>query len=471
MSGLYWDRVTTAATVNGYSLNNSIGDWLDAIGSGNATIRYTIREDYSGGGSVDNNDVVELFDNENEWLVMPGSTPGAAYLGVGGSENIAGLEWNTQFDDEHLTYDHPNAINNATYYRGDMMVNMAVNQDDENVYYTMGARGSLGSGNVQTGTTVGKVGFSAGNYYSYTRTLHNADVVCEFRTYNPTRNTDGPESPYEWLYDASGDMYVPTNGTGSPTDTEDERAFKLIGNHPYWVDDDQYPGDMETGVKPNGDNYIWHNQKGLPSNNRYGFVSEVIFVDSWRLAGEMLGLEFWNSGYIWDPYSMAVTDTSYNLISGYDELNIFMRYVFDIDALVVEDADGDGEFDAGDDYVLFSVVDDGLYYKYQEWGTSNDAVDVDAFFQGEYFDGDTIFLYDGSSVTTFFDAAAGIFFGNSISTATGYGVGVTLWSMYDIYDLDALDIGILPEPSTIFLMIGSASGLAVVAGIMRRRLR
>ncbi|MFH1550822.1 MAG: PEP-CTERM sorting domain-containing protein [Planctomycetota bacterium] len=84
---------------------------------------------------------------------------------------------------------------------------------------------------------------------------------------------------------------------------------------------------------------------------------------------------------------------------------------------------------------------------------------------------DAIFLYDGTSVTTFFDAEAGIFFGNSISTATGYGVGSTLWSMYDIYDLDALDIGILPEPSTIFLMIGSASGLAVVAGVMRRKLR
>ncbi|MFH1549118.1 MAG: PEP-CTERM sorting domain-containing protein [Planctomycetota bacterium] len=148
-----------------------------------------------------------------------------------------------------------------------------------------------------------------------------------------------------------------------------------------------------------------------------------------------------------------------------------MKYVFDIDALVIEDVDDDGVFDIGDDYVLFSVVDDGLYSLYQQWGTTiND--DVDAFFGGQYFDGDTIFLYDGTSVTTYFDAASGIFFGSPISTATGFPAGQTLWAMGDlVYDLDALDIGILPEPSTIFLMIGSASGLAVLAGVMRRRLR
>ena len=239
----------------------------------------------------------------------------------------------------------------------------------------------------------------------------------------------------------------------------------------------------------------------------------------------MLGQEFWNSGYAWNPTTGTVVDlgssgdvvtdidwfdrvpvwtwnsttsqwelpTTYDKyntaimdklhiwdwlpneagtpVAGYDALNNFMRYVFDIDALVVEDVDGDGEFDVGDDYVLFSVVDDGLYSQYHPWDTNQYAHDIDAFFQGQYFDGDTIFLYDGTSVTTFFDAATGVFFGHSISTATGYGSAVTLWAMYDIYDLDALDIGILPEPSTIFLMIGSASGLAVVAGIMRRKLR
>jgi len=44
---------------------------------------------------------------------------------------------------------------------------------------------------------------------------------------------------------------------------------------------------------------------------------------------------------------------------GRDALGEFMRYEMDPEPLVVEDADGDGEFDVGDDYVLFSVVDDG----------------------------------------------------------------------------------------------------------------
>jgi len=346
---------------------------------------------------------------------------------------------------------------------------------------------------------------------------HHGDICWESRTYQPIRNADGPESPYEWLYDASGDMYVPTNSSGLPGDTEAERAFKLIANHPFWVDDDT-KGELEGAT----DFDIWKNQETL--GQMEGVVARGLFVDSWKLAGLMLGQDFWSSGYVWDAgigqvvdlgsSSDVVTDidwfervpvwtwnstsstwvlpTTYDKydtaimdrlhiwdwlpneagtpVAGYDALNNFMRYVFDIDAVVVEDVDGDGEFDVGDDYVLFSVVDDGLYSQYNVWGTN--AGDDDAFFAGQYFDGDTIFMYDGTSVTTYFDAAAGIFFGQSISTATGFGTGQTLWAMGDlVYDLDALDIGILPEPSTIFLMIGSASGLAVLAGIMRRRMR
>ncbi|MFH1548977.1 MAG: PEP-CTERM sorting domain-containing protein [Planctomycetota bacterium] len=472
-SGKYWDRVSSYATVNSFSATNGIGDWLDAIGTGNAVIRYTIREDYSGTGSVDNNDVVELFDNENEWLVMPGSTPGGAYLGLGQGEDIVGLEWSTEFDDEHLIFDHGNAVENGHYSGNVPIMHVLASQDDETLYYTVGATCQLdGSGN-QTGTALGKVGMTGGNYYNgYEAAAHNADIIVEFRTYNPQRNTDGPESPYEWLYDASGDMYVPTNGSGSGGDTENERAVKLIGNHPYWVDDDTGP-ELEWAVQPYGDSNIWRNQQGLPDppgNNRYGLVSEGIFVDSWRLAGELLGDEFWTGGDVWDPTDMRVEDGVGGAVAGYDELNDFMRWVFDIDALVVEDADGDGEFDAGDDYVLFSVVDDGLYNKYQQWGTGINQ-DNNAFFDGEYFDGDTIFLYDGTSVTTYFDAGAGIFFGQVSSG----GAGAALWGGSAYYDIDALDIaiseGIIPEPSTIFLMIGSASGLAVVAGFMRRKLR
>ncbi|MFH1550734.1 MAG: PEP-CTERM sorting domain-containing protein, partial [Planctomycetota bacterium] len=357
---------------------------------------------------------------------------------------------------------------------------------------------------------------STSNGMSY---AHHADVCWESRTYNPIGNSDGPESPYEWLYDASGDMYVPTNGSGSGGDTEEERAFKLIGNHPYWVDDDT-GGELDYSMPDNYEWDIWANQATL--GQIQGVVNRGLFVESWRLAGMMLGQEFWSSGYVWDATIGAVVDpgssgdvlwnldwydkmpdwtwnsttsqwelpTTYVVqgypnpcryiwgwfpneagtpVAGYDDLNNFMKFVFDIDAVVVEDVDGDGEFDVGDDYVLFSVVDDGLYNKYNNWGTGTG--DVSTPFGGQYFDGDTIFLYDGTSVTTFFDAEAGIFFGNAISTTTGYGSAATLWAMFDIYDLDALDIGILPEPSTIFLMIGSASGLAVVAGFMRRKMR
>ncbi|MFH1549850.1 MAG: hypothetical protein ABIH04_04755, partial [Planctomycetota bacterium] len=48
----------------------------------------------------------------------------------------------------------------------------------------------------------------------------------------------------------------------------------------------------------------------------------------------------------------------------------------------------------------------------------------------------------------------------------------SVWAMGPGFiDIEALDIGIIPEPSTIFLMMGRASGLAVVAGIMRRKMR
>ncbi len=465
-SAKYWDRILTSAAISSFSLSNDIGLWLDAIGTGQATIRYSIREDY--GPAVDNGDIIELYDDATELVVMPGYAASGANLGIGTTQDIAGLEWKTDFNDEHLVYDHGNAISNAYAYLADTCTNIVANQDGETLYYTVGTVVSLDGSGKQIGTTVGKVSLTGGNYWNgYANRAHNADIICEFRTYNPTRNPDGPESPYEWLYDASGDMYVPTDGSALPGDTEDERAFKLIGAHPYWVDDDT-GSEVEWDVKPDGDQYIWLNQQGTGGTTRFGFVAEAIFVDSWRLAGEMLGLEFWDSGYVWDVPDMRVEDGSDGAVAGYDALNTFMRYVFDIDALVVEDVDDDGEFDVGDDYVLFSVVDDGLYNKYQQWGTNiND--DVDAFFAGEYFDGDTIFLYDGTSVTTFFDAGAGIFFGATSSE----GDTAALWGGDAYYDLDALDIGIgiIPEPSAIFLMIGSASGLAAVAGIMRRKLR
>ncbi|MFH1549636.1 MAG: hypothetical protein ABIH04_03665 [Planctomycetota bacterium] len=607
----YWTSLSGG--VNGFSLTNNIGDWLDAIGTGQAAIHYAIREDY--GVSVDNSDVINLTAAGVETKVIDGTDDFA----LAGGDDVTALDWNVDFDDEPLVYNHSGSTTLAGYLAQGYVWR---NQHDETVYMTFGATGQVDGAGIQTGTTRANKtwagatnGYYAGTTYyidpgdpngvdeyllnptfdgtnwflpvtvsstTYAQRMdlpydgvnypassgsaiqwyddydlylagggianpgaygvsgryilerdaflytgvgtgyaHHADICYEARTYEPLGNADGPTSPYQWLYDASGDMYNPTDGSGLPADTELQRASKLVDAHPYWVNDDSPTGSASPDIEYSTDGLIWRGTATLGS--REGVITDGLFVESWKLAGMMLGMEFWSSGYAWDAKTGQVVDlgssgdvlwdiswytrlpvwtwnstssqwelpTTYNQgdpdimdrlhiwdwlpnesgtpVAGYDALNNFMKFVFDIDALVVEDVDDDGEFDVGDDYVLFSVVDDGLYNMYNVWGT--DIGDDDAFFAGQYFDGDTIFMYDGTSVTTFFDAEAGIFFGQSIDTATGYGTGQTLWSMYNIYDLDALDIGILPEPSTIFLMIGSASGLAVVAGVMRRKMR
>ncbi|MFH1551211.1 MAG: PEP-CTERM sorting domain-containing protein [Planctomycetota bacterium] len=471
---------------NGFSLSNNIGDWIDAIGSGRAVIRYTIRQDY--GSTIDNSDIIELGDDEVETIVKHGHGV-ADSLGVDQDTNINALEWNPDFDDENLVFRHDfygqydsNGQLQDVY---GFYVSVGCNMDDENVYFTCGATAELDEGGNLTGTARNHQQWPGGNYFfDGAYRAHHADICYEIRTYQPVHNLDGPESPYEWLYDASGDMYEPTDGSGSPADTPIERANKLVGCHPQFPDDDAmgetefYADSSDHPLKyVHNDKIIWYNHTAFGM----GVLVRGVFVESWRLAGKMLGQEFWNDDpdYWWDPIDGRIEDETDSAVAGYDVLNNFMRYVFDIDALVVEDADGDGQFDVGDDYVLFSVVDDSLYSKYEQWHNSGVPLggglplndDVDTPYDDVYFDGDTIFLYDGTSVTTFFDAEAGIFFGQAIDTATGDGTGMTLWSMYDLYDLEALDIGIIPEPSTIFLMIGSASGLAVLAGIMRRKMR
>ncbi len=456
----YWTSIS--GQLNGFSLSNDIGSWLVGVSASHTqcVIRYSIRQDYSSTGGVDNSDIVELFPNGNERVIKKGTTQGGAYntLGLPQSTNVTALEGScsTLLDDERLVYDHVNSIGGASY---DPMVSVARNQDDENVYLTFGATAEIDEEDNLTGSNRfdlpwGSPGGNAWNTAASENRAHHADVCYEKRTYNPRLNADGPESPYEWLYDASDDMWVPTDGSGLPGDTPLERARKLIGCHPHWVDDD-------TAGECEADDYdIWRN-KTTGFGSREGVVAVGVFVDAWRLAGYMLGDTFWNSGYVWDSVDGRVEDGAGVAQAGYYEVNNFMRYVFDIDALVVDDADGDGEFDYGDDYVLFSVVDDGLYDKYEEWGGGGD---IDTPFGGEFFDGDTIFLYDGSSVTTYFDAEAGIFFGNSISTS----FGSTLWSWgSDVYDLDALDIAIAPEPGTLLLLAPALLGFAGV--VLKRR--
>jgi hypothetical protein len=208
-----------------------------------------------------------------------------------------------------------------------------------------------------------------------------------------------------------------------------------------------------------------------PSSATYSY-----FVTAYRLAECLLYADgsrpFEDLGYVWDAadaYFMTggrVETTGGVGVAGYDAIRNFIRYVMDIDSIVVEDVDGDGVFDAGVDKLLFSLVDDARYGWMQQWGLPGYVASVPTPFSGRYFDGTTIFLYDGYNVTTFFDPGTSVFFGDVISTTPA-----TLWAgAYFPYELDGLEIYLVPEPSTIYLMIGSATGLAVVAGILRKRL-
>ena len=238
--------------------------------------------------------------------------------------------------------------------------------------------------------------------------------------------------------------------------------------------------------------------------------SKVYFEHAWKIAGTMLGKKFWESGYIWSNELGAVVTRDYTTelhslsgsiylpgmintgggvwdfpgavlptsqstwgfldiatdtaVAGYGDVNYFIKYVMDIDALVVEDVDGDGRFDEGEDYILFSLVDNDIYTSMQQWSGVGASVQVAA---GGYFSGETIFLYDGDTVQTWFDpwdGARAIFFGQSITTNPG----TLLGGAYGWYELNALDITV-PEPATMILIIGA--GIALGAGILRRKLR
>jgi hypothetical protein len=254
-----------------------------------------------------------------------------------------------------------------------------------------------------------------------------------------------------------------------------------------------------------------------------GETVETYFEHAWKLGGTMLGMEFWDDDpdyywsnmlgtvaeatfttdaslvrltnnyqvdmpvYEWNGSAWVLPDDAGDIltvnyiwglpdhdvetsVAGYDKLNNFLRYVMDIDALVVEDVDGDGTFDVGEDYILFSLTDDGSWSKMRDWGSS--TTNAVTSFDGEYFDGNVVFLYDGNTVTTWFapyNATSGtaIFFGQGVSTT----VATLMAGAFGDFEIDTLDIGYIPEPSTIVLMLGSASGLAVAAGVLRRRVR
>jgi hypothetical protein len=346
---------------------------------------------------------------------------------------------------------------------------------------------------------------------------HAGDVMSETRTYNPIMNggSDGPESAYEWLYNASGDMHVPdgTPPEGGWSDDPYDRALDLIGRHPAYPDDDTF-GECETN-----DWYIGKNIIIDPDTyNDGGVVSQQYFEYAWKIAGKLLGDRFWEDGYVWSnelgvvatrmlvendfvqamathpidlpvmtwnstterwefPTSNGYYDTDKptpwafmdhyadTAVAGHEAINNFLRYVMDIDALVIQDVNGNGVYDEEEDYILFSLVDDGLFTKMLPWGAAQTGTGTDTPFEGEYFDGDVIFLYHNCEVTTYFDPNTGIFFGEAIGTTPGF----TLWSIPGLYDMNALDIGLVPEPTTMILVIGA--GLALGAGVLRRKLR
>ena len=246
--------------------------------------------------------------------------------------------------------------------------------------------------------------------------------------------------------------------------------------------------------------------------------TEIYFEHAWEIAGTMLGKKFWESGYVWSNELGAVATRSYatglyqllgniylptmintgggvwdfpgavnptakstwgfldvatdTAVAGYDDINYFIKYVMDIDALVVEDVDGDGRFDEGEDYILFSLVDDSMYTGMTPWWGGAGTVDTSGL-AGQYFSGETVFLYDGDTVQTWFDPWNGtraIFFGQSVTTNPG----TLLGGAFGWYELNSLDIGltttcVIPEPATIMLIVGA--GIALGAGILRRKVR
>jgi hypothetical protein len=200
-----------------------------------------------------------------------------------------------------------------------------------------------------------------------------------------------------------------------------------------------------------------------------GTVTRGVFEKAWKIAGTMVGDRFWlpaNGSLVWNTWKCYVSTSSASNApeaAGHEVVRNFMRYVFDITAMKVQDYDGDGMFDAGQDLILFSVMDDSAQDRattYNEgWGCS-------AFFAGKFFDGDTIFLYNGASVVTYMDPSTGIFYGNYVSTGLA-----TIWGeKYGAYNLTGFDLTYaIPEPSTIILIAGAT--LALGAGILRKKLR
>jgi hypothetical protein len=199
----------------------------------------------------------------------------------------------------------------------------------------------------------------------------------------------------------------------------------------------------------------------------FGATQYGMFETAYKIAGTMVGDQFWSSGLVWNVYKCYVsTSTASNApeAAGHTTVRDFLRYVFDITALKVQDVDEDGVFDVGQDLILFSVMSDNALNRAT---TYNDGWDCNATFAGQFFRGNTMFLYNGASIVTYMDPVTGIFYGQHIDTNNAT-IWSGKWGDYELTGFALTDVPI-PEPSTTLLVVGA--GLALGAGVLRKRVR
>jgi hypothetical protein len=199
----------------------------------------------------------------------------------------------------------------------------------------------------------------------------------------------------------------------------------------------------------------------------YDSGSFGIFEYAWKLAGYMLGDQFWTSGLVWNNqmgYVSTSTAVGAAEAAGHLAVKNFMNYCFDIASIKVDDVNGDGKFDAATDKVLFSIGDfatrEKVAYFNATWFSPVDGLKT-AF----GFSPDALYLYDANGVSTYMDASSGLFFGENQTTGNA-----TVWGgKYGAYSITGFDLSTyIPEPSTMILIIGT--GLALGAGILRKRM-
>ena len=266
--------------------------------------------------------------------------------------------------------------------------------------------------------------------------------------------TASAPAPEERIYFSAGRYFMRI------TDSFGNFLYKqMVRPNAAWGGGSDYQGTLHAG-----DVLTQYSIEGAPTRG--------MFEKAWKIAGTMVGDQFWNvqvgginlKWNTWNGYVSTSSLAAAPEATGHGVVRDFLRYVFDITAVKVQDYDGDGVFDAGEDLILFSVMDDSAADKSQTY--KNQWVCLNAF-TGQYFDGDTIFLYNGATVVTYMDKESGIFYGQAISTGTATIWGQK-WGEYELTGFDLTYVGV-PEPSTMILIAGAT--LALGAGILRKRIR